>query len=64
MALRKKGKQTSVVPKGCDYQGRYPEAAEACTEVGQEDDPYDSKTGVFSFAIVFIILLIVGVLTC
>lgn len=64
MAFRKKGKQTSVVPKGCDYQGRHPEAAEACTEIGQEDDPYDRQIGIFSVAIVFIILLIVGVLTC
>jgi hypothetical protein len=27
------------VPKGCDQQGRYPEAAEAATEVGQEEEP-------------------------
>lgn len=25
--------------KGCDQQGRYPEAAEAATEVGQEEEP-------------------------
>jgi hypothetical protein len=24
-------------PKGCDQQGRYPEAAEACTELGSDD---------------------------
>ena len=28
------------VPKGCDQQGRFPEAAEAATEVGQEPDFY------------------------
>jgi hypothetical protein len=27
------------VPKGCDQQGRFPEAAEAATEVGQEEEP-------------------------
>jgi hypothetical protein len=27
------------VPKGCDQQGRFPEAAEAVTEVGQEEEP-------------------------
>jgi hypothetical protein len=27
------------IPHGCDQQGRYPEAAEPCTELGQEDDP-------------------------
>lgn len=26
------------LPRGCDYQGRYPEAAEACTEVGAEPE--------------------------
>lgn len=26
-----------TLPKGCDYQGRYPEAAECCTEIGTDD---------------------------
>jgi hypothetical protein len=26
------------VPLGCDQQGRYPEAAEAATDIGQDDD--------------------------
>jgi hypothetical protein len=30
----------SKMPKGCDYQGRFPEAAEAATEIGQEPDFY------------------------
>jgi len=25
------------IPTGCDQQGRYPQAAEACTELGQDD---------------------------
>jgi hypothetical protein len=25
------------IPKGCDQQGRHPEAAECCTEVGADD---------------------------
>jgi hypothetical protein len=25
--------------KGCDQQGRHPEAAEAATDVGQEEEP-------------------------
>lgn len=31
------------VPLGCDQQGRYPQAAEACTDVGldTEDDLHD-----------------------
>ena len=30
------------LPVGCDQQGRYPEAAEAATEIGADDDhdPY------------------------
>jgi hypothetical protein len=27
------------LPQGCDQQGRYPEAAEAATDVGQEEEP-------------------------
>jgi hypothetical protein len=27
----------SRLPTGCDQQGRYPEAAEACTEIGADD---------------------------
>ena len=27
------------IPKGCDYQGRHPEAAESATEVGADDPP-------------------------
>lgn len=26
------------LPQGCDYQGRYPEAAEPCTEIGADQD--------------------------
>ena len=32
------------IPHGCDQQGRYPEAAEPCTELGQDDpDFYGAK---------------------
>lgn len=27
------------IPKGCDQQGRHPEAAEASTEIGADDPP-------------------------
>jgi len=30
------------VPLGCDQQGRYPEAAEAATDIGQDDDDLTS----------------------
>jgi len=29
------------VPKGCDQQGRHPQAAEAATELGTDDCPND-----------------------
>ncbi len=28
----------SYLPRGCDQQGRYPEAAESATDIGVEDD--------------------------
>lgn len=28
-----------MIPKGCDQQGRHPEAAEAATEIGVDDAP-------------------------
>jgi hypothetical protein len=31
------------MPRGCDQQGRYPEAAEAATEVGQEPEFYNRQ---------------------
>jgi hypothetical protein len=27
------------LPLGCDYQGQWPQAAEAATEIGADDDP-------------------------
>ncbi len=31
------------LPQGCDQQGRHPEAAEASTEVGQEEPDFYSS---------------------
>ena len=31
---------TCRIPKGCDQQGRYPQAAECCTELGQEEPDF------------------------
>ena len=54
------------LPKGLDYQGRYPEAAEAATEVGHEDDPETVGTlvlmGAAIVAVVGLIAFLVGVL--
>jgi len=48
------------VPKGCDQQGRFPEAAEAATEVGQDDPDFYSKElllkEIFDFAMAVVIV--------
>ncbi len=31
---------TSRIPNGCDQQGRHPQAAECCTELGQEEPDF------------------------
>jgi hypothetical protein len=31
---------TPRIPNGCDQQGRYPQAAECCTELGQDDPDF------------------------
>jgi hypothetical protein len=54
------------LPKGLDYQGRYPEAAEAATEVGADDAPESlGKLVVLGLGIVCLvgaIAFLVGVL--
>ena len=31
------------LPRGCDQQGRHPEAAEAATEIGQDDPDFYNR---------------------
>jgi hypothetical protein len=54
------------MPKGCDYQGRFPEAAEAATEVGADDAPESLGTlvvlGLCVVCLVGAIAFVVGVL--
>jgi hypothetical protein len=55
------------LPKGLDQQGRYPEAAEAATEVGVDDDAVESLgrlvlLGLGVVVLVGVIALAVGVL--
>jgi len=57
----------SRIPKGCDQQGRYPEAAEAATEVGIDDDAVESLgrlvlLGLGIVVLVGLIAFVVGVL--
>jgi hypothetical protein len=55
------------MPKGCDQQGRYPEAAEAATEVGVDDDAVESLgrlvlLGLGVVVLVGVLAFLVGVL--
>ena len=55
------------LPKGCDQQGRYPEAAEAATEIGIDDDAVESLgklvvLGLGVVVLVGVIAFLVGVL--
>jgi hypothetical protein len=54
------------LPKGCDYQGRYPEAAEAATEIGIDDAPESLGTlvvlGLCVVVLVGVLAFLVGVL--
>ena len=61
------------LPRGCDQQGRYPEAAEAATEIGHEPDFYNRQFmleelgsllawALGIFAVVGLIAFLVGVL--
>ena len=52
------------LPKGCDQQGRYPEAAEAATEIGIDDAPESLGTlvllGLCVVVLVGLIAFVVG----
>jgi hypothetical protein len=55
------------MPKGCDQQGCYPEAAEAATEIGVDDDAVESLgrlvlLGLGVVVLVGVLAFLVGVL--
>ena len=55
------------MPKGCDYQGRHPEAAAASTEIGNDEPNFFStqymleEFGFIAVGAVFVLALIVAV---
>lgn len=49
------------LPKGCDYQGRYPQAAEAATDIGQDEEYADRVILWAAVAIVTVTLIAIGV---
>jgi hypothetical protein len=52
---------TSRIPKGCDQQGRHPQAAECCTELGAEDDDGNSVMPLAVATVVVVLLIAVGI---
>ena len=44
------------IPTGCDQQGRYPEAAEAATELGADD--FDDAAAIIVKQIICIVIVI------
>jgi hypothetical protein len=52
--------QHSRIPNGCDQQGRYPQAAECCTELGCEDDSRTSLMPLAVAAVAVVLLIAVG----
>ena len=46
----------SYIPTGCDQQGRHPEAAEACTELGADD--FDDAAAIIVEQIICIVIVI------
>jgi hypothetical protein len=47
------------LPYGCDYQGRYPEAAEPCTDLGRDDD----ETTAADVGFIVMLLVVAAMLT-
>ena len=39
-------KRKPYIPMGCDQQGRHPQAAEACTDMGVERDDLSCASGI------------------
>ena len=53
----------SYIPKGCDQQGRYPEAAEAATEVGADDDFAEDYTAMLTdISVAIVVIAVIGII--
>ena len=50
-----------MIPKGCDQQGRHPEAAEAATEVGVKDDDGLETVGSVVLPAIIIVVTIAAI---
>jgi len=52
--------QHTRIPRGCDQQGRHPQAAECCTELGCENDECNSLMPLAVAAVAVVLLIAVG----
>lgn len=50
-----------MIPKGCDQQGRHPEAAEAATEVGANDDDGLETVGKVALLAIVIVVTVAAI---
>jgi hypothetical protein len=67
MTVFSRRKAMKKLPKGLDQQGRYPEAAEAATEIGVDDDAVESLGKLLVLGLCVVVLVgaiafLVGVL--
>jgi hypothetical protein len=46
-----------MIPRGCDQQGRHPEAAEAATEIGLDEPEHDMLRVVIEDTLLTIVVL-------
>lgn len=51
----------AYIPAGCDQQGRHPQAAEACTELGAADDDLACAAGIVRAAVWSLAIYAVGI---
>ena len=51
------------IPRGLDYQGRHPEAAESATEIGVDDDSLSAACGIIRAAMWALAIWLVGIVT-
>jgi hypothetical protein len=53
----------TYIPKGCDQQGRYPQAAESATEVGTDDDFAEDYTAMLTdISVAIVVIAVIGII--
>jgi hypothetical protein len=57
---RYRGLHRPYIPEGCDQQGRHQQAAEACTDVGVDDDDLACASGIVRALMWSLVMWFVG----